>query len=123
MKDDDPRWTMHSGKQAHDGPQWSHADVDQLVPLVAGSPPKLRSFLRLLADHPGDEFEAEALAEHLEVKGGAGVAGVLSPFNKWRGSGRAFPFTWWENGDGPTTYAMRPSVATAVRAALREVEG
>ncbi|MGH3395952.1 MAG: DUF6416 domain-containing protein [Streptosporangiaceae bacterium] len=74
-----------------------------------------------MVDHPGQLLSVPELARITEgrLSSSRVIAGALSGYGRWcKQVNRRFPFEWWEHSEGgPTTYAMRPTVASLFRRA------
>jgi Family of unknown function (DUF6416) len=115
LLEEHPMWEHHSGGKNHHGrPQWREGDSSYAAALLMDLSGKARVFFELLLDRPGQLLDTHQLLRLAPGTFGSAkaIAGCLNGFvNPCRRFDRRFPFYWWDRFDGPTSYAVRPSVA------------
>jgi transposase-like protein len=125
LSDDDPLWEQHDGGNLHrDFPEWSAADGSLAEAFYVTTRGRARAFLDVLMDRPGEQLNADIVADQVvgqELTGPARhmVARTLRDMGAAQAaSGRRLPFYWWRGRHGaPTRYAMKASVAALFRQA------
>ena len=128
LLDEHPMWEHHSGGKNHHGrAQWREGDSAYAAALLMDLSGKARVFFELLLDRPGQLLDTHQLLRLAPGTFGSAkaIAGCLNGFvNPCRRFDRRFPFYWWDRFDGPTRYAVRPSVARVFNAARsRDLSG
>jgi hypothetical protein len=110
--DQSPIWTLHSGGDRYDRPDWGRHDLDLAIRALDRFSPKARQLLHVMTTQPGVLTSSADLAPTLNVPGSHGIAGVLSGFVQGcEEVNRAFPLRWFERPGTPTLYGVRPAVA------------
>ena len=125
LRDDDPVWERHSGRDGHRGPEWGPGDGPRAAEFYRSLAGNARLIFDLLMDHPGEQMDSEWIAAQIRGRGRDGnggqaghvVAGSLRVTGGLAAAaGRRFPFYWWEAEDGSASfYAMKPLVAQLFR--------
>lgn len=121
LGEDDPRWDSHSGRDLHDGAEWTPGDRALAEAFYARLAPNARLILDLMMRRPGEQLDADFLAGQIrgrrpgETRGSHRrvVSGSLSAIRHpaWEAR-RSLPFRWWQGQNGAASlFAMRPSVA------------
>ncbi|MFR9673340.1 DUF6416 domain-containing protein [Streptomyces sp. TR02-1] len=115
LGDDHPMWNAHSGG-GRDIQEWDAESDLQLAEWYYNAvTPKVRFFLDLLMDHPGQRLDADEICERSagRFSGRPSLSGSLKGLAKQHEkANRNYPFYWWEDAPGkPSWYAMKPSVA------------
>ncbi|WP_097868683.1 DUF6416 domain-containing protein [Streptomyces sp. rh34] len=120
LSDGHPMWDKHSGG-GRGGKEWDlSSDLERAEALYHSAPPKVRFFLDLLMDLPGQLLDADEICERSEGRftGRSSLSGALNGIARpHRESHRNYPFYWWK-GD-PSQYAMKPTVAELFRQARK----
>jgi hypothetical protein len=118
-----PIWSSHSGGSGHYAdPEWRPADADLAEAFYAQVAGKAKVFLDLLIDHPGRRLSTDRIIELAPdvFDNDYAIAGSIKGLAKATdASGRRYPFYWWKSR--PTSYAMKPEVASTFAAARDRV--
>ena len=122
LDDDSPLWSMHSGRDRYDLPEWQPDDVDLALKAIDLFSDKARELQRYLVSRPGQLVDSLELAQVVEVDNAYGVAGVLNGFVRAsEACNRMFPLRWFERPAGETAlYGVTPRVAGIFAEAFRQ---
>ena len=125
LRDDDPVWERHSGRDGHRGPEWGPGDGPRAAEFYRSLAGNARLIFDLLMDHPGEQMDSEWIAAQIRGRGRGGnggqaghvVAGSLRVTGGLAAAaGRRFPFYWWKAEDSSASfYAMKPLVGQLFR--------
>jgi hypothetical protein len=123
LEDDDHIWEQHDGGAGHRGyPEWTAADGPRAAEFYSSTRGRARSLLDLLIDNPGEQLDADSLADQIAGENANGLAKpqlVARAFRDMRSaqtaSGRRYPFYWWSENGSPSRYGMKRAVAKLFR--------
>jgi hypothetical protein len=121
LRDDDPLWDQHTGKDLHRLTEWGADDASLAEVFYAQLGANAQLILGLLMDRPGERLSVDFIAAQIpnrrpgEELGNYRrvVSGALSKIRMpAEAVNRRLPFYWWGGKNGaPSLYAMKPGIA------------